>query len=243
MNNKKIALVTGGNRGIGYETSLQLAEQGVHVIIGARQLGRAADVAAQLQSQGLHAEALAIDVSDSASIAAAAKEIEARHGRLDILVNNAGILGETVAGASAQTMPQWRQIFDTNVFGLIETTTALLPLLRKSAAGRIVNVSSLLGSNTLHTQPGSPIYEMKVMPAYNVSKSAVNAWTVQLAYELKDTAIKVNAIHPGYVKTEMNQGGGEMEIPDGAKSSVAMALIGGDGPNGSFTHLGETLPW
>jgi NAD(P)-dependent dehydrogenase (short-subunit alcohol dehydrogenase family) len=243
MNNKKIALVTGGNRGIGLETALQLAQQGVHVIVGARRIEQGTEAVQYLKQQGLVAEALQLDVTRPASIAEAAAEIGRRHGRLDILVNNAGIVGEPAEKPSAQTLATWRQVFDTNVFGLVEVTNALLPLLHQSAAGRIVNVSSILGSITLQLAPDSPIYDMKAVAAYNVSKSAVNAWTAQLAYELKDTRIKVNAIHPGYVKTEMNQGGGEMEIPDGAKSSVAMALLADDGPSGSFTHLGETLPW
>ena len=125
---------------------------------------------------------------------------------------------------------------------LIATTQAMLPLLRKSDAGRIVNLSSILGSIHFHATPGSPIYDMK-MPAYDVSKSAVNAYTVHLAYELKDTTIKVNAAHPGWVKTEMGGEGATMEITDGAKTSVALATIGADGPNGAYIHMGETLPW
>ena len=132
--------------------------------------------------------------------------------------------------------------FDTGLFSLIATTQAFLPLLRKSKAGRIVNLSSILGSISLHATPGSPIYDFK-MPAYNVSKSAVNAYTVQLAYELKDSKIKVNAAHPGWVKTELGGEGATMELPDGAKTSVALATIGEDGPNGTYVHMGETLPW
>lgn len=243
MTNKKIALVTGGNRGIGYQTALQLAQQGVHVIVGARRIEQGNAAVRQLKQAGVEAEALQLDVGDSVSIKAAAADIGKHHGRLDILVNNAGILGELAEKPSAQTLATWREVFDINLFGLVEVTDALLPLLQQSAAGRIVNVSSILGSITLHLQPGSPIYDFKAMAAYNVSKTAVNAWTAQLAYELKDSKIKVNAIHPGYVKTEMNQGGGEMEVPDGARSSVQMALLADDGPSGSFTHMGETLPW
>ena len=151
--------------------------------------------------------AIAIDVSDSASIKKAAAQVESDFGRLDILVNNAGIMTDDRAKkASEQTLETWRKTFDTNVFGLIATTQAFLPLLRKSDAGRIVNLSSILGSIEFHATPGSPVYEAKDTPAYNVSKSAVNAYTVQLAHELKETKIKVNAAHPGWVKTEM---GGE----------------------------------
>jgi len=143
---------------------------------------------------------------------------------------------------SEQTLETWRKTFDANVFGLVATTQAFLPLLKNSAAGRIVNLSSILGSNTLHATPGSPIYDFKV-PAYNVSKSAVNAWTVHLAYELKDSKIKVNAAHPGHVKTDMGGEAAPMEIVDGAKTSVQLALLGEDGPSGAYIHLGETLPW
>lgn len=241
---EKIALVTGGNRGIGFETVRQLAQQNVHVILAARERDKAVAAALRLQTQGLSVEALKLDVNGSSSIVAAAQEVEKKHGRLDILINNAGIIaGSGDAKPSTQPIDVWRRIFDTNLFGLVETTLAFLPLIRKSPAGRIVNLSSILGSMTAHATPGSAIYGFLSVPAYSASKSAVNAWTVQLAQELKDTAIKVNAVHPGYVKTDMNHGGGEMEIPDGARSSVHMALLDADGPSGSFTHLDENLPW
>jgi len=128
------------------------------------------------------------------------------------------------------------------VHALVAVTQAFLPLLRRSAAGRIVNVSSILGSQALHADPASPIYDFKV-PAYNASKAAVNNWTLSLAYELRATPIKVNTVHPGYVRTDMNAGEGEIDVADGARSSVQMALLGADGPSGSFTHLGQVLPW
>lgn len=243
MNNAtKIALVTGATRGIGLETVRQLATAGVHTLLAGRDLDKAQAAARTLQAEGLPVEAIALDVGNAASIAAAAKQVQESHGRLDILVNNAGVLLDDVGLApSAQSLDAWRTTFDTNVFGVVATTQALLPLLKQSSAGRIVNVSSGLGSLTLHADPTSPIYDFKV-PAYNVSKSAVNAWTIHLAYELRDTPIKVNAIHPGSVKTDMNAGG-NLDIVEGAKSSVGMALLQADGPTGSFTHLGEVLPW
>ena len=245
MNTKqKIALVTGATRGIGFETVRQLAEVGVHVLLAGRDRDKAVAAALKLQAQGLPVEAIVLDVTDAASIANAANEVERRHGRLDILVNNAGILvDDPQKGVSGQSPETWRRTFDTNIFGLIDTTQAFLPLLRKSAAGRIVNVSSLLGSNTLHQDPESFIYEFKGVPAYNVSKSAVNAWTVHLAHELKGSAIKANTIHPGYVKTDMNAGEGELEVADGARTSVRLALIDDDGPNGGYFYLDEALPW
>ncbi len=238
----KIALVTGATRGIGLETVRQLARQRVHVILAGRDRERAVEAALNLQMDALPVEALQLDVTDGESIRAAVQEVERRHGKLDILVNNAGVfIDDFTKAPSEQSAETWRKTFDTNVFGLIDTTRAFLPLLRKSPAGRIVNVSSGLGSLALHSDPDSPIYDIKV-PAYNVSKSAVNAWTVQLAHELRNTPIKVNAIHPGSVKTDMNAQG-SIEVELGAKSSVQMALLGADGPNGSFTHLGEVLPW
>ena len=129
------------------------------------------------------------------------------------------------------------------MYGVTETTKALLPLLQQAPAARVVNVSSLLASLAAHSEPTSPIYDFKIIPAYNASKSALNSWTVHLAYELRDTPIKVNAVHPGYVKTDMNAGEGEIDIPTGAKTSVDMALLGADGASGGFVYLGETLPW
>ncbi|HVT36161.1 MAG TPA: SDR family oxidoreductase, partial [Nevskiaceae bacterium] len=219
---QKIALVTGATRGIGYETVRQLARAGVHVLLAGRKRQQAVDAALTLQKEGLAVEAIALDVTDAASISAAAQEVQRKHGRLNILVNNAGILVDTFGKKpSEQTLDTWRKTFDTNLFGLIAVTQAFLPLLHQSAAGRIVNVSSILGSLALHSDPKSPIYDFKV-PAYNVSKSAVNAWTVQLAYELRGTPVRVNTIHPGYVKTDMNKGEGELEIADGARTSVQL---------------------
>jgi len=240
---EKIALITGGNKGIGFETARQLAKAGVHVIIGSRERSKGVEASLKLQAEGLDVEALVIDVTHLGSIGEAAREVEKKHGRLDILINNAGVLLDAYdKKPSEQTLETWRKTFDANVFGLVATTQAFLPLLKKSAAGRIVNLSSILGSNTLHATPGSPIYDFKV-PAYNVSKSAVNAWTVHLAYELKDSKIKVNAAHPGHVKTDMGGEAAPMEIVDGAKTSVQLALLGEDGPSGAYIHLGETLPW
>jgi NAD(P)-dependent dehydrogenase (short-subunit alcohol dehydrogenase family) len=239
----KIALITGANKGIGFETARQLAKAGVHVLLGSRERGKGVEAALKLQGEGLSVEALSIDVTHLGSIGEAAREVERKHGRLDILINNAGVLLDDLSKKpSEQTLEVWRKTFDANVFGLVAVTQAFLPLLKKSAAGRIVNLSSILGSNTLHQQPDSGIYDFKV-PAYNVSKSAVNAWTVHLAHELKDSKIKVNAAHPGHVKTDMGGAAAPMEIVDGAKTSVQLALLGENGPSGAFIHLGEPLPW
>jgi len=244
MNEKKIALITGANKGIGFETARQLGQQGVKILLGARDREKGERAAEELRREKIDASAIVLDANNPASIQNAAKEVEQQYGRLDILINNAGImLDDETKKASEQSLETWRRTFDTNVFGLIATTQAFLPLLRKSPAGRIVNLSSILGSITLHSTPGSPIYESKNYASYNVSKSAVNAYTVQLAYELRDSPIKVNAAHPGWVKTDMGGQGASMELEDGAKTSVTLATLGADGPNGAYIHMGETLPW
>ncbi len=244
MNEKKTALITGANKGIGLETARQLGKKDFTVLVGARDAAKGTAAVEELRKDGIDAHPIEIDVSDPASIGKAAATVESDFGRLDILVNNAGLmLDDTEKTASEQSLATWRKTFDTNVLGLIATTQAFLPLLRRSDAGRIVNLSSILGSITLHATPGSPVYDSKKNASYNVSKSAVNAFTVQLAYELKDTKIRVNAAHPGWVKTDMGGEGAMMEIEDGAKTSVALATLGADGPNGTFVHLGEPLPW
>lgn len=241
--NKKIALITGANKGIGLETARQLAKQGITVLAGARDEAKANAAADELRQEGLDVHGIVIDVNDEESIEKAAARIGRDYGRLDILVNNAGVmLDDREKKPSEQSLELWRATFETNLFGLVATTQALLPLLRKSAAGRIVNLSSILGSITLHATPGSPIYDAKT-PAYDASKSAVNSYTVHLAWELKETPIKVNAAHPGWVKTEMGGEDATMEIEEGAKTSVALATLGPDGPSGGFLHMGETLPW
>ena len=226
------AVVTGAGRGIGAAIAARLAAEGARVA--------ALDLC---QPETPDMLCLACDVADSASVAAAMKSAREEFGQLDILVNNAGVLVDDLqAGASGQSLETWRSTFNTNLFAVVEVTVAFLPLLRAAPAGRIVNVSSILGSLTLHAQPGSSIYGF-IVPAYNASKSALNAWTVQLAHELREGPIKVNAVHPGYVKTDMNGGEGEIDVAEGARSSVGMALIAADGPTGSFSYLGEVLPW
>lgn len=242
----RIALVTGANRGIGFEICRQLAGRGVHTLLSGRNPESVAGAADRLAAAGLPVEPLVLDVTEPEGIRAAADEIEGKFGCLDILVNNAAVrIEEYGRQPSEQSLREWRETFDTNLFGLVEVTTTLLPLLRKSGAGRIVNVSSLLGSVTTHSDPSSYAYSpmFKSLPAYSASKSAVNSWTVHLAYELRDTPIKVNAVHPGYTKTDMNAGAGDLEVADGASTSVEMALLGDEGPTGGYLHKGTTLPW
>ncbi len=201
--NKKIALVTGANKGIGYETARRLASQGITVLIGARDEQRGKEAAAKLQAEGLDVHFLRMDVNDQTTHKAARSFIEDKFGRLDILVNNAAVALDMNQKPSEVDMQTIRKTFDTNFFGVVSITQALLPLIRKSDAGRIVNVSSGLGSLTQNSDPGWEFYPVKLL-AYNSSKTALNAFTVMLAHELKDTAIKVNSADPGFTATDMN---------------------------------------
>lgn len=240
---KKIAIITGGNKGIGLETARQLAQKGLSVIITSRDAAKGEVAAQELRASGLDAESVQLDVTDGASIAVATKTIAQKYDHIDVLVNNAGIMIDAFDRApSDQTINIWRKTFDTNVFGVVEVTRALLPLIRKSQAGRIVNVSSILGSMAANVDPGSVFYNFKI-PAYNVSKSALNAWTVHLAYELRDTNIKVNAAHPGFVKTDLHGVDAPMTPEQGAETSVRLALLDRTGPHGSFFHGDEVQPW
>jgi NAD(P)-dependent dehydrogenase (short-subunit alcohol dehydrogenase family) len=242
---KKVAFITGGNRGIGLETARQLAQTGVKVIIGSRNLEAGKAEAEKLSAEGLDVEAIRFDITKSADYKEAYDYFDKNYGKLDILINNAGVSKETFgAPNNSSTVSQTvlREIFDTNFFGVIELTQVLLPLIKKAPEGRIVNLSSILGSLALHADPNSPIYGFKVL-AYDSSKTALNQFTVHLAHELKDTKIKVNSAHPGWVKTEMGTDAAPMEIPDGAKTSVQLATLAADGPTGGYFHMGETLPW
>jgi NAD(P)-dependent dehydrogenase (short-subunit alcohol dehydrogenase family) len=240
----KVALITGANKGIGLETARQLGALGITVLLGARDRKRGEAAAAELKQQGIDARALHLDVVDGGDRKAAAEAIEREFGRLDILVNNAGIATEDMGANSTLTTSEetLRKIFETNFFAVVALTNAMLPLLRKSAAARIVNVSSILGSLKLHATEGSPIYGAKMF-AYDASKTALNAYTIHLAHALKETKIKVNSAHPGWVKTELGGEGAPMEIVDGAKTSVRLATLPDDGPTGGYFHRNDTLPW
>lgn len=244
-----IALITGANRGIGFETARQLGKQGIKVLIGARSEEKGLEAESTLKNEGLDVEYINIDVDNTATHAAAAKTIEEKYGKLDILINNAGIFltdkefnaDGGMVPASKTTQETFRKTFDTNFFNTIDVTQTLLPLIRKSDAGRIVFLSSGLGSLTMHSDPKSPIYNFKV-PAYNISKTALNGYVVHLAHELKGTNIKVNTAHPGSVVTDMNASG-DIPVEEGAKTSVALATLPDDGYSGKFIHLGQELPW
>ena len=246
MTEKKIALVTGANKGLGFETSRQLAQLGMKVLLGARDEKRGAAAAEKLQAEGLDIQPVLLDVTNSDQIAGVRTMIENNFGRLDILVNNAGMAhpDEPLFSSSAATIPMQilQETFAVNFFAVVELTQALLPLIRKSPAGRIVNISSMLGSLTLHSDPQAGIDQIKPF-AYDASKTAVNQFTVHLAAQLKDTPIKVNSAHPGWVKTDLGGEEAPMETVDGAKTGVALATLNSDGPTGGFFHMGETMPW
>jgi NAD(P)-dependent dehydrogenase (short-subunit alcohol dehydrogenase family) len=244
MSAKKIALITGANKGIGFETARQLGTQGIAVVLGARDLARGEAAAETLKKEGIDARAVKLDVVNAADIKAAAEKVEKDFGKLDILVNNAGVMFEPIGGNNASTVSEEtiRKTFDTNFFGTIAVTRAFVPLLKKSDGGRIVNVSSILGSLSLHATEGSPIYEAKAL-AYDASKAALNAYTIHLAHELKGTKIKVNSAHPGWVKTDMGTDAAPMEIVDGAKTEVELATLPANGPTGGYFHMGEAISW
>lgn len=243
--NGKLALVTGANKGLGFEMSRQLAQHGLTVLIAARNLQAAQAAATTLKHEGLQAESIRLDVNDSTQIQAVVQEIGDRFGRLDVLINNAGVMldGEwLISNASFVSLDVIRKTFDTNFFALVELTQALLPLILKSQSGRIVNMASIEGSLTLHADPNSPVYDAKPF-AYNASKAAVNSFTVHLAHELRNTPVKVNSAHPGWVKTELGGEGAMMDITEGAKTGVQLATLPEDGPSGGFFHLGQPVPW
>ena len=241
----KIAFITGANRGIGFETAKGLGELGITVVIGSRDLKKGQQAASELIAKGIQAEAIAYDADIATSASAAYEYLNAKYGKLDILVNNAGILVEPLVGgnnSSSVTTDVLKKTFQTNLFAVIELTQTLLPLIKKSPAGRIVNLSSILASLTLHSMPNSPIDPAKAF-AYNASKTALNAYTVHLAHELKDTSIKVNSAHPGWVKTELGGEHAPMEVAESGKTSVELATLPAYGANGGFFHAGEALPW
>jgi len=240
---QKIALVTGANKGIGLETARQLHSKGITVILGSRDLLRG-QAAANSIGGGDRLRVIKLDVSSEADRKRAVEYIEKEFGRLDILVNNAGVLLDGRSGNATSTTPLsiLRETFEVNFFTVVDLTQKLLPLIRKSSAGRIVNLSSILASLTLHATPGSPIYDAKTF-AYDASKAALNSFTIHLAHELRGTKIKVNSAHPGWVKTEMGGEGAQLDIEDGARTSVELATLPDNGPTGAYLHMGEPLPW
>jgi len=251
---QKVAFITGGNRGIGYQTALELGiatsngAAGTKVVIGSRDLAQGEKAVTKLRASGVDADVLRFDVTQPADHLAGYDYFDSKYGRLDILVNNAGVAAGTFPGngpehsAAEVPLDLLRRVLETNFFAQVALTQKLLPLIKKSSAGRIVNLASILGSLSLHATPGSPIYDAKSF-AYDVSKTALNAFTVHLAYELRNTNIKVNSAHPGWVKTDMGGPHATMELSEGAKTSFTLATLAADGPSGGFFHLGKPLPW
>lgn len=244
----KIAFITGANRGIGLETAKQLGKLGYYPVIGARNAESGKGAVSQLRAEGIDADSIVFDVTNTADHQNAFDYLTEKAGRLDVLINNAGVHFEGEPGVehlyTASTVPDevLRETMEANFFAPVALIQKLLPLVRKSAAGRIVNLSSILGSLTLASDPTSPIYEMK-SAAYDTSKTAINSYTIQLAHELRAEPIKVNSAHPGWVQTEMGGSAAPMGIADGAKTSVGLATLPADGPSGGFFHMGEPLPF
>jgi NAD(P)-dependent dehydrogenase (short-subunit alcohol dehydrogenase family) len=247
----KVAFITGANKGIGLETARGLGGLGIAVVLASRDDSNGRSAAEALKAEGIKdVEPFRFDVTRPEDHQAIVRFLEERHGRLDILVNNAGVSLEDAdfaAPGGFNTTPTvtadiLRQTFETNFFAVVALTQALLPLIRKAPAGRIVNLSSVLGSLTMHSNPFSGIYDKKSF-AYDASKTALNAFTIHLAQALRGTPIKVNSAHPGWIKTDMGGPAAPLEVSEGGKTSVQLAMLPDDGPTGGYFHLGQPLPW
>ncbi|MFD4369116.1 SDR family NAD(P)-dependent oxidoreductase [Rhodococcus sp. NPDC058521] len=244
-----LALVTGSSRGIGYATAQALAGKRISVVLTSRSLADAESAATELRNSnpGMDVEALELDVTSESSVAAAADEIGRRRGSLDILINNAGVLPEATDAEPHEfaSTDLFRSTFATNVFGLVATTEAFVPLLKKSVAGRVVNVSTRMGSLTDQSDPGSPYFRM-VVPAYQASKAAVNSITVGLAKKLSDTPIKVTAVCPGFVQTDLtpaNRAQAPLTAEDAARVVTDAAVLPDTAASGTFIDRDGAVPW
>jgi NAD(P)-dependent dehydrogenase (short-subunit alcohol dehydrogenase family) len=238
---KKIALVTGANKGIGFEVARQLAASGCTVLMGARNQALGEEAAATLKREGGDVRYLAVDLDNRATIANTTKNIAADFGHLDILINNAGIAAQGDGMPSSVSLDAIERVFRVNFLGSVAITQAMLPLLRKASSANIVNVSSGLGSLTKSSDPAWTHVAWKYL-GYAASKSALNMLTLQLAWELRDTSIKVNSVDPGYTATDLTQHRGTQSIPEGAAEIIRVALLA-DGPNGTFSNAQGVVPW
>src|SRR6266545_315484 len=228
-----IALITGANKGIGFETARLLGARGMTVLVGARDADRGEQAERALRGAGADAHFVWLDVTDEKSVHRAAEWVDTEYGRLDILVNNAGIARADGRGLpSDTTLATLREVYEINVFGVVAVTNAMLPLLRRAAAARIVNVSSEVGSITSQTDPASPLSQMPASAQYPSSKAALNMLTAMYAKELRDTPIKVNAANPGYTATDFNDHRGFGSAAEGAEPSVYLATLPDLGPSG-----------
>jgi NAD(P)-dependent dehydrogenase (short-subunit alcohol dehydrogenase family) len=240
---RTIALVTGANKGIGYQVVEQLAALGMTVLLAARDRQRREEAASALRSAGADVHPVALDVTDAATVAAAARHIDERFGRLDVLVNNAGITGGRSQAPSTADLDMVREVFDTNVFGVMRVTNAMLALLKRSSAPRIVNVSSGVGSLAAMSDPDGPLTALPASAAYVPSKTLLNSLTVQYAKELRKDGILVNAADPGYCATDLNNHTGYRTAAQGAAIAVRLATFGPDGPTGGFFNDDGPVPW
>jgi NAD(P)-dependent dehydrogenase (short-subunit alcohol dehydrogenase family) len=242
MSKNTIALITGANKGIGFETARQLGQQGIHLLVGARDRARGEEAVQKLAALSVQATFVELDVTDEKSISRAAQSLAETFARLDILSNNAGISGGNANIPSDTTLSVMRTVYDTNVFGVVAVTKAMLPLLRKSAAGRSVHVSSGPGSMTQASERNYEFFQANNLP-YQSSKAAVNAITVAFANELAGTPIKVNAADPGFTDTDFNNHRGYRTVEQAATVIVHLATLGEDGPTGSFQDENGNIPW
>lgn len=245
MSQSKVAFITGANRGIGFETAKELASKGIIVILCSRSLEKAKEAAEKMDAKNDFIIPFQFDVNNLEDHQKAYEFLDKKFGKLDILINNAGILIDyqlPQVKTSKVTQDVLRKTFDTNFFNVIALTQKLLPLIEKAPQARIVNLSSILGSLNNQQNPKSMIYNSQTF-AYNASKTALNAFTVHLANELKDSKIKINSAHPGWVKTDMGGSDAPIEVKDGSKTSVKLALLDDNGPTGGFFHLDEAIEW
>jgi NAD(P)-dependent dehydrogenase (short-subunit alcohol dehydrogenase family) len=238
---KRIALVTGANKGIGFEIARRLGQAGLTVLLGARDAALGEAAAQLLRAADLDVRAATLDVTQTATIEAVAATIKVEFRRLDVLINNAGIIDPADGPPSAVEVEAVRHALETNFIGAVAVTRAMLPLLREAPAARIVNVSSGLGSLKLNGDPGWEFAPYKLL-GYCASKAAMNMLTVQLAYELRDTAIKVNSADPGYTATDLNEHSGRQTIAEGAAEPVRLALLPADGPAGGYSSATGPIP-
>jgi NAD(P)-dependent dehydrogenase (short-subunit alcohol dehydrogenase family) len=239
---KRIALVTGANKGIGFEVARQIAASKCTVLLGARNRALGEEAAAKLVAEGMDVRWLEIDLTVPATIAAAAERIAAEYGYLDILVNNAGMVDQGDGPPTASKLDAIERTLRVNFVGSVAVTQAMLPLLRKSPSARIVNVSSGLGSLTKMSDPKYAYVAFSYL-GYGASKAALNMFTVQLARELEGTSIKVNSADPGYTATDLNGHRGTQTIPEGAAETIRLALLPDDGPSGSYSDRNGVVPW
>ncbi len=242
---KRVALITGANKGIGYEVARQLGkDHGMTVLVGARDSARGREAAEKLTALGVDARSVQLDVTDPTNVEMVAKQIERDFGgRLDVLINNAGVSLE-YAPPSQTDLEKYQATHLTNAFGPLVVTKAMLPLLKRSAAGRVVNMSSTLGSLTQNSDPSSPYAAVKLV-SYNSSKAALNMQTVLFAAEMaaEGSPVKVNSACPGYVATDLNNYQGHRTVEEGARAAVRLATLPADGPTGGFFDEDGLVPW